>query len=155
MVLIERLDQELRTAIPAIDGVALPAMAHETVSPSTHHMRTADGVLVRVNWSQPPTAQQVVDAEAVAQAHDGAAIEAEKAAAETNAATIRDVLLAEIDAVLTEADALQTILDQWELTPPNNAAVLAHVKRVTRDLIRMARDVVRLVRLALRKLDQS
>lgn len=72
-----------------------------------------------------------------------------------NETTIRDVLLGEIDAMLTKADALQTILDQWEQPggTPNNAAVLAHVKRVTRDLIRLARDVVRLVRLELRKLD--
>lgn len=78
-----------------------------------------------------------------------------KATEETNATSIRDALLDEIDAVLTEADALQAILDQWEATPPNNAAVLAHVKRITRDLIRLARDVVRLVRLELRKLDQA
>lgn len=113
---------------------------------------------VKINGERFFLSEEMAAARQVEWAENAATQAAEEAIATTedaNKTSIRATLLGEIDAVLTEADALQTILDQWEVTPPSNAAVLAHVKRLTRDLIRMARDVVRLVRLELRKLEAT
>lgn len=120
---------DLQASVSIVSGVGTPAAAHPTDIPSDFITRVADGVLVRVSYSQAPTSGQQSTAAGIVQAHNGAAAavtltrnqaKAVAQAADALGAAVRGVALAAGDEInILREQVVGVVTATWD--PANMA----------------------------------